>query len=98
MAVAGPCAHSFKMIKSDSTLIQWTCNLCHSGPHWSIFECRYSPQTTDCGKDGAHREGTQDGGMPATWGFGIGCTRGMFTKTHCCSPRASHLVRNPATC
>ncbi|KAI3528826.1 hypothetical protein CSPX01_15937 [Colletotrichum filicis] len=40
MAVAGPCAHSFKMIKSDSTLIQWTCNLCHSGPHWSIFECR----------------------------------------------------------
>ncbi|UQC89694.1 uncharacterized protein CLUP02_15225 [Colletotrichum lupini] len=35
MAVAGPCAHSFKMIKSDSTLIQWTCNLCHSGPHWS---------------------------------------------------------------
>ncbi|KAF6844491.1 hypothetical protein CMUS01_01066 [Colletotrichum musicola] len=30
MAVASSCAHSFKMIKSDSTLIQWTCNLCHS--------------------------------------------------------------------
>ncbi|KAF5523166.1 hypothetical protein CGCA056_v005243 [Colletotrichum aenigma] len=41
MAVASACAHSFKMIKSDSTLIQWTCNLCHSGPHWWIFECRY---------------------------------------------------------
>ncbi|KAK8872306.1 hypothetical protein PGQ11_002820 [Apiospora arundinis] len=41
MAVANNCAHSFKMIKSDSTLIQWTCNLCHSGPSWWIFECRY---------------------------------------------------------
>ncbi|KAI1377679.1 hypothetical protein F4677DRAFT_453883 [Hypoxylon crocopeplum] len=41
MAVGSNCAHSFKMIKSDSTLIQWTCNLCHSGPHWWIFECRY---------------------------------------------------------
>ncbi|KAK3324300.1 hypothetical protein B0T19DRAFT_443716 [Cercophora scortea] len=30
-----------RMLKSDSTLIQWTCNLCHSGPHWWIFECRY---------------------------------------------------------
>ena len=41
MALANGCAHIFKMIKSDSTLIQWHCNLCHSGPHWWIFECRY---------------------------------------------------------
>jgi hypothetical protein len=41
MALATGCAHIFKMIKSDSTLIQWHCNLCHSGPHWWIFECRY---------------------------------------------------------
>ena len=41
MAVASNCPHSFKLIKSDSTLVQWTCNLCHSGPHWCIFECRY---------------------------------------------------------
>ncbi|KAK1755828.1 hypothetical protein QBC47DRAFT_401992 [Echria macrotheca] len=41
MALANHCAHVFKMIKSDNTLIQWHCNLCHSGPHWWIFECRY---------------------------------------------------------
>ncbi|KAK0714572.1 hypothetical protein B0T25DRAFT_541882 [Lasiosphaeria hispida] len=41
MALANNCAHVFKMIKSDNTLIQWHCNLCHSGPHWWIFECRY---------------------------------------------------------
>ncbi|KAK4134703.1 hypothetical protein BT67DRAFT_302160 [Trichocladium antarcticum] len=41
MALASHCAHSFVMIKSDNTLIQWTCHLCHSGPHWCIFECRY---------------------------------------------------------
>ncbi|KAB5515596.1 hypothetical protein GE09DRAFT_1159270 [Coniochaeta sp. 2T2.1] len=36
-----PCAHSFTMMKSDNTLIQWTCQSCHSGPSWCIFECRY---------------------------------------------------------
>ncbi|KAH8884849.1 hypothetical protein GQ53DRAFT_786015 [Thozetella sp. PMI_491] len=41
MAHATNCAHSFKMIKTDNTLIQWTCQLCHSGPHWWIFECQY---------------------------------------------------------
>lgn len=41
MAVSSSCAHSFKMIKSDNSLIQWACNMCHSGPHWWIFECRY---------------------------------------------------------
>ncbi|KAK4125503.1 hypothetical protein N657DRAFT_654161 [Parathielavia appendiculata] len=35
------CAHSFVMIKSDNTLIQWTCHVCHHGPFWFIWECRY---------------------------------------------------------
>ncbi|KAF8847961.1 hypothetical protein BDZ45DRAFT_665156 [Acephala macrosclerotiorum] len=41
MAVPGYCNHSFNMLKSESTLIQWACSMCHSGPHWFIFECRY---------------------------------------------------------
>ncbi|KAK4189305.1 hypothetical protein QBC35DRAFT_149848 [Podospora australis] len=41
MALSTRCAHHFQMIKSDNTLIEWTCHLCHSGPHWWIFECRY---------------------------------------------------------
>lgn len=42
MAVApDQCAHTFQMIKSESTMIQWLCASCHSGPHWWIFECRY---------------------------------------------------------
>ena len=41
MAVSGSCEHSFKMIKSDTTLILWHCNICHSGPHWYIFECQH---------------------------------------------------------
>ncbi|KAL5594705.1 uncharacterized protein BROUX77_008052 [Berkeleyomyces rouxiae] len=35
------CAHSFILIKTDNSLLQWTCNLCHSGPHWMIYECQY---------------------------------------------------------
>ncbi|CZR65284.1 related to protein glass [Phialocephala subalpina] len=35
------CNHSFVMLKSESTLIQWACSMCYSGPHWFIFECRY---------------------------------------------------------
>ncbi|KAI9753817.1 MAG: hypothetical protein M1815_005971, partial [Lichina confinis] len=35
------CQHSFTMIKSDTTLILWHCGMCHSGPHWFIFECTY---------------------------------------------------------
>ena len=35
------CAHNFALLKSDSTLVQWACQLCYSGPHWWIFECRY---------------------------------------------------------
>ncbi|KAK4225086.1 hypothetical protein QBC38DRAFT_369520 [Podospora fimiseda] len=41
MALSHGCQHSFKMLKSDTVLIEWTCHLCHSGPHWWIFECRY---------------------------------------------------------
>jgi hypothetical protein len=33
------CAHSFRVTKSDNTLIVWHCNLCHSGPFYIIFEC-----------------------------------------------------------
>ncbi|KAG9243912.1 hypothetical protein BJ878DRAFT_422530, partial [Calycina marina] len=25
----------------DTILIQRTCGLCHSGPHWHVFECKY---------------------------------------------------------
>ncbi|EGP83916.1 uncharacterized protein MYCGRDRAFT_48452 [Zymoseptoria tritici IPO323] len=39
MAKPGKCEHSFKMIKSDTTLILWNCNMCHLGPHWFIYEC-----------------------------------------------------------
>ncbi|KAK3398245.1 hypothetical protein B0T20DRAFT_353781 [Sordaria brevicollis] len=41
MALANGCAHEFVLIKSESTLIQWTCQLCHTGPLQCIFECRY---------------------------------------------------------
>lgn len=39
--MANSCAHSFKMIKSDSTLVQWICQYFRSGPHWVIYECIY---------------------------------------------------------
>ncbi|KZL87760.1 hypothetical protein CI238_05589 [Colletotrichum incanum] len=81
MAVASACAHSFKMIKSDSTLIQWTCNLCHSGPHWCIFECRTperSASNVSCvgaaiayASDGTHQRGLRSPG-------GEGRRRGGF--------------------
>ncbi|KAH8746077.1 hypothetical protein F5883DRAFT_584790 [Diaporthe sp. PMI_573] len=41
MAIQSNCAHCFQVIKSYSTLIVWHCNLCHSGPFYIIFECRY---------------------------------------------------------
>ncbi|KAK0734712.1 hypothetical protein B0T26DRAFT_633936 [Lasiosphaeria miniovina] len=39
------CAHSFKIIKSGTTLLQWNCWICCSGPHWWIFQCRYCGAT-----------------------------------------------------
>ncbi|KAF2747901.1 hypothetical protein M011DRAFT_443174 [Sporormia fimetaria CBS 119925] len=41
MAHSRTCTHSFKIIKSDTTLIQWNCNQCHSGPHTFINECEH---------------------------------------------------------
>ncbi|EHK22245.1 uncharacterized protein TRIVIDRAFT_28110 [Trichoderma virens Gv29-8] len=41
MTMAVSCAHSFVMIKSDNTLVQWVCQHCRSGPHWAIYECTY---------------------------------------------------------
>lgn len=35
------CAHDFRMIKSDNTLMQWYCQHCHYGPQWVIYECAY---------------------------------------------------------
>lgn len=29
------------MVKSDNTLIQWTCHHCYSGPFWFIWECKF---------------------------------------------------------
>lgn len=40
MAAAANCNHSFKKIKSDTNLVQWSCTLCHSGPYPFIFECQ----------------------------------------------------------
>jgi hypothetical protein len=39
--MAYACSHQFQMIKSDTNLLQWTCQQCYSGPHWMIWECMY---------------------------------------------------------
>lgn len=31
--------HNYVLIKSESTLMQWTCNLCYNGPLWAVYEC-----------------------------------------------------------
>ena len=46
MSVPSNCNHIFNLLKSDSTLIQWVCSQCHSGPHWCIFQCKYCKWTT----------------------------------------------------
>ncbi|KAF2684122.1 hypothetical protein K458DRAFT_37825 [Lentithecium fluviatile CBS 122367] len=40
MAAPASCEHNFKVIKSDTNIVQWNCNLCHSGPHPFIYECQ----------------------------------------------------------
>ena len=40
MAAPASCEHNFKMIKSDTTIVQWNCNLCHAGPQPYIYECQ----------------------------------------------------------
>ncbi|KAF4425995.1 hypothetical protein CGCF413_v004706 [Colletotrichum fructicola] len=62
MAVASACAHSFKMIKSDSTLIQWTCNLCHSVHRLPVQPPNRAPNHTNTEFEGAHREGQMHDG------------------------------------
>ncbi|KAH7072111.1 hypothetical protein BKA63DRAFT_62823 [Paraphoma chrysanthemicola] len=37
---ASHCQHSWQVIKSDTTLIQWNCHNCHSGPHSFVYECK----------------------------------------------------------
>ena len=37
-AKPGRCDQVFKMM--SETTVLWNCNLCHSGPHWVIFECQ----------------------------------------------------------
>ncbi|KAF1361470.1 hypothetical protein EJ07DRAFT_111530 [Lizonia empirigonia] len=39
MAAPVNCQHSFKVVKSDTTVVVWNCNMCHSGPHSLIYEC-----------------------------------------------------------
>ncbi|KAF2127812.1 hypothetical protein P153DRAFT_294890 [Dothidotthia symphoricarpi CBS 119687] len=40
MAKPASCQHTFEVIKSDTTLISWNCNLCHLGPFPFIYECK----------------------------------------------------------
>jgi hypothetical protein len=40
MAAPANCQHSYKVVKSDTTLIQWTCNRCLSTQHSTIYECQ----------------------------------------------------------
>src|SRR6266699_3812970 len=35
------CAHLLKLIKTDNTLIQWTCEFCRYWTNWWTFECKY---------------------------------------------------------
>ncbi|KAF1940560.1 hypothetical protein EJ02DRAFT_228060 [Clathrospora elynae] len=41
MARPASCEHNFKLIKSDTTLIVWNCNMCHLGPFNFIYECQH---------------------------------------------------------
>ncbi|EAT79171.2 hypothetical protein SNOG_13287 [Parastagonospora nodorum SN15] len=40
MAAPANCTHSFKVIKSDTTIVSWNCNICHTGPYQSVYECQ----------------------------------------------------------
>lgn len=33
------CNHRFGLLKSNTILIYWNCQLCHSGPHMFIYQC-----------------------------------------------------------
>ena len=34
------CNHHWSSIKATSDLLQWSCQRCHSGPHWFIQQCQ----------------------------------------------------------
>lgn len=38
--MANNCSHDWEQLKSDNDLLRWICQLCRSGPHWTIFECK----------------------------------------------------------
>ncbi|KAH7112248.1 hypothetical protein B0J13DRAFT_461486 [Dactylonectria estremocensis] len=33
------CGHVFRLIKSDTSLVCWTCQKCRAGPAWMTFSC-----------------------------------------------------------
>jgi hypothetical protein len=35
------CTHSFNIIRSDTALVQWNCNICHAGPYNFVYECQH---------------------------------------------------------
>ncbi|KAH6868660.1 hypothetical protein BKA58DRAFT_198821 [Alternaria rosae] len=39
MARPASCSHNFKLIKSDTTLVVWNCQLCHTAGFNYIYEC-----------------------------------------------------------
>ncbi|KAF2861658.1 hypothetical protein K470DRAFT_299132 [Piedraia hortae CBS 480.64] len=41
MARPGKCQHDWKVMESTTTLVLWSCDQCHAGPYWSIYECIY---------------------------------------------------------
>lgn len=40
IAAPAKCQHQWQVVKSDTTLIQWNCIRCHSGPYLYIYECQ----------------------------------------------------------
>lgn len=72
------CARSFVMIKSDNTLIQWTCNVCHHGPFWFIWESSLHGQHLNWVL--TVLQGSREGSQRVTPGEGVGT--GIFHATH----------------
>ena len=44
--VSEQCSHNFRTIKSHSTTDLWHCSVCHSGPHWLIYDCQHCNMKT----------------------------------------------------
>ncbi|KAH6629479.1 hypothetical protein C7974DRAFT_376315 [Boeremia exigua] len=62
MAAPVNCQHNFNVVKSDTTVVVWNCNMCHSGPHSHIYECSNCQQAR-----AACRGIDQLGSDPNTW-------------------------------